>query len=87
MVRVQGGEGNLQALAAIQMALIWSWGRGELEGSPCRGSGCENSGLQEVAASNRRTVGLSDRGWDYKGAGTPFCSWSSGEWLVRIQTS
>lgn len=45
------------------MALIWSWGRGELEGSPCRGSGCENFGLHEVAASKRRIVGLSDRGW------------------------
>lgn len=45
MVQVQGEEGNLQALTAIQMALIWSWGRGELEGSHCRGcpEGLRNS--------------------------------------------
>ena len=29
------------------------------------------NGLREVAVSKRRTVGLSDRGWEYKGAGTP----------------
>ena len=66
------------------MALIWSWGRGELVGSPCRGSGCENSGLHEVVVSKRRTVGLSDRGWVQRGRHALFVDGVWGERSLPI---
>ena len=77
MVRALGGEENPQAPAAIQIALIWSWGRGELEGLLCRGSGYENSVFMKWRHPiGGRLVSRIEAG--FKGAGTPFCRWGLG---------
>lgn len=52
-----------------------------------RGAAKRPYGLHELAVSNRRTVGLSEGGWVYKGAGTPFVRGQAANWLVRIQTA